>query len=191
MRKYFVLLCLFIFPATARAGIVVCDQNGVVASAPAISGEPVQGCQYYAIGQNIDSSQYNSLVQLIKTVDWKYLKMLNGFPVEMASAEKTAVDDALAAQIQAQVLSDARAGAKNSVDELSPEGVRLRAALLVVLDRFNTVTAAYDAIISCNVNNSTASVIRSCINAIPTVGQATAAQMKTAIKNKIDAGSAD
>lgn len=117
--------------------------------------------------------------------------MLGGFPVEKSPAEKVATDDALAAQIQADTLSSSRAGAKDSVNQLSAEGVRLRAALLVILKRMNDVTAAYDAIISCNINNSTAGAIRSCITAIPVVGQATAVQMKTQIKNEIDAGNAD
>lgn len=189
--KKLLFLILILASTKAYAGISVCDDgNGKVASFH-LRGNPVEGCEWYDNGQNISEAQDTAIRTLLKTVPQRYLKMINGFPAEMSPQEKVDVDDAWAAQIQADLLSVSRANAKNSVDELSPEGVRLRASLLVVLERFNTVTAAYDAIIACHVNNSTVGAIRTCVSAISPVGTATANAMRTAIKNKIYAGNAD
>lgn len=191
MKSWIMVFLILISGATfTYADISVCADGGGEVTSFNLRGDRVPGCVIYSLPGRTQA-EYDAARTLLKTQPQRYLKILNGSLVEKAPSEKVAADDALAASIQAALLSDSRAGAKASVDELSREGVRLRAALLVTLDRVNTITAAYDAIISCNVNNSTAANIRACINAIPPVGQAVALQMKNQIKGKIDAGSAD
>lgn len=181
----------FLISNTAQAGISVCDDgNGKVASF-SLRGNPIQGCEYYDNGQNISEAQDTAIRTLLKTVPQRYLKMINGFPAEMSPQEKVDVDDAWAAEIQAKTVSDSRSGAKDSVDQLSPEGVRLRASLLVILDRFNTVTKRIDDIEACIESASTLANVKTCVTALNPIGQATATQMKNAIKNEIDGGFAD
>lgn len=181
----------FLISNTAQAGISVCDDgNGRVVSFSE-RGNPIDGCEYYAAGQNISDVQDKAIRTLLKTVEKRYLKMINGFPAEMSPQEKVDVDDAWAAQIQAETLASSRSGAKDSVDQLSPEGVRLRASLLVVLDRFNTVTGRLNAIEACIENAGTLAAAKTCLAGLNSIPDATAAQMKNAIKSQIDAGSAD
>lgn len=109
----------------------------------------------------------------------------------MTQTEKDAIDAAEASAAQASLLSSSRSGAKDSVDQLSAEGVRLRAALLVILSRFNTVTYRIDSIEACIEGASTLGAAKTCLQALSPIGTATEAQMKTAIKAEIDAGNAD
>ena len=189
--KKLLFLILILASTKAYAGISVCyDGNGKVSSFH-LRGNQVQGCEWYDNGQNISEAQDTAIRTLLKTVPQRYLKMINGFPAEMSPQEKVDVDDAWAAEIQAKTVADSRSGAKDSVDQLSPEGVRLRASLLVVLDRFNTVTKRIDDVEACIENASTLANVKTCVTALNPIGRATATQMKTAIKNEIDSGSAD
>jgi hypothetical protein len=121
----------------------------------------------------------------------KYLKVVSGEVVEMSQAEKDTLDANEAAFAQAELTAQSRSGAKDSVDQLSPEGVRLRASLLVVMERFNTVTERIDAVEACIENAGTLTAAKTCLGGLSNLGTVNAAQLKTAIKNKIDAGSAD
>ena len=188
--KSILFAILFLASTNAYAGISVCHENGKVTNF-SLRGNQIQGCEFYDAGQNINETQDTAIRTLLKTVEKRYLKMINGFPFEMSPQEKVAVDDAWAAQIQADTLSASRSGAKDSVDQLSPEGVRLRASLLVILDRFNTVTKRIDAVEACIENASTLPNVKTCVTALNPIGQATATQMKNAIKNEIDGGFAD
>lgn len=182
------LIPMLLISGSAFAGIGAChDGNGNItalnrdANPVAFAG---QNCAYY---KDADYERVNAKIENVLN---KYVKW-DEEPTEMTAQEKDAVDQVEADALAAAILSSARTGAKNSVDELSAEGVRLRAALLVTLERTNEIAAKVDAIDACNTDNSTAAAIRSCIIALDPLGQATATQMKTAIKNKIDAGDTD
>ena len=117
--------------------------------------------------------------------------MINGFPAEMSPQEKVDVDDAWAAQIQAETLASSRSGAKNSVDELSPEGVRLRASLLVVMEEMNALRqwlASFKTEVAAATNLSD---LKTRVATLPATPDRTALQLKTAIRGKIDGGFAD
>lgn len=121
----------------------------------------------------------------------KYLKVVNGEVVEMSQAEKDTLDANEAAFAQAELTASSRSGAKDSVNNLTPEGVRLRASLLVVLDRFNTVTQRIDAVEACIENAGSLAAAKTCLAGLSPIGTATASQMKNAIKSQIDGGFAD
>ena len=184
------LFSIFALSSPLYAGISVCHENGKVTNF-ALRGNAIEGCEYYENGQNISEAQDTAIRTLLKTVPVRYLKMINGFPAEMSPQEKVDVDDAWAAEIQAKTLSDSRSGAKDSVDNLTPEGVRLRASLLVVLDRFNTLTDRIDAVEACIENAGSLGAAKTCLAGLSPIGTATASQMKNAIKSKIDGGFAD
>lgn len=189
--KTLIFAILFLASTNAYAGISVCfDGNGAVTQM-SLSSPPQEGCDYYDVGNGINQAQDDLIREIIKTVPQRYIKKVNGFPFEMSPAEKVAVDDAWAAQIQADTLSASRSGAKDFVDQLSPEGVRLRASLLVILDRFNTVTGRINAVESCIEGAGTLAAAKTCLAGLEAIPDATSAQMKTAIKSQIDNGSAD
>lgn len=188
--KKIIFTLILLASTNAYAGISVCHDNGKVTDF-SLRGDARPGCEFYDAGQNINETQDTAIRTLLRTVERRYLKMINSFPAEMSPQEKVDVDDAWAAQIQAETLANSRAGAKDSVDQLSPEGVRLRAFLLVVLDRFNTVTGRVNAIESCIENAGTLAAAKTCLSGLNKIQDATALQMKNAIKAQIDAGSAD
>ncbi len=189
--KKLLFLILILASTKAYAGISVCsDGNGKVTNF-SLRGNPIKGCEWYDNGQNISEAQDTAIRTLLKTVDQRYLKMINGFPAEMSPQEKVDVDDAWAAQIQADLLAASRAGAKNSVDELSPEGVRLRAALLVIMEEMNLLRgwlASFKSEVAAATNLAD---LKTRVATLPATPDRTASQLKTAIKNKIYAGNAD
>lgn len=188
--KKALLALIFFYSTNAYAGIVVCESAGEVTKFD-VSSPPQSGCEYYTSGQNITDAQDSALRTLQRTQPLRYLKMLNGFPVEKSPAEKVAADDALAAQIQADTLSSSRSGAKESVDQLSPEGVRLRAALLLTLDEINNLRQWIDAFKAQVALASNLTDLKTKVASLPSMPDRTTNQVKTAIKGKIDAGSAD
>jgi len=175
------LLILFLLiSSTSYAEDFVCPDSSYLKSASQ------SNCS--AVPDNLVPSQRD----IADKVPQKYRKVVSNLLEEMTQAEKDAVDAQEISTAAAVLLSTSRAGAKDSVDQLSSEGVRLRAALLVILDRFNLVTERIDAIENCIEANSTVANIRTCVsNLAPVLGQATATQMKNAIKTKIDGGLAD
>lgn len=184
------LFSIFALSSPLYAGISVCHENDKVTSF-ALRGNAIEGCEYYENGQNISEAQDTAIRTLLKTIPQRYLKMINSFPAEMSPQEKVNEDDAWAAEIQSKTLADSRSGAKDSVDNLTPEGVRLRAYLLVVLDRFNTVTQRIDAVEACIENAGSLAAAKTCLAGLSPIGTATASQMKNAIKSQIDGGFAD
>lgn len=192
MKKLIFLLVLFAGSIqNLNAGVVACfDEKGVLTKS-SLSSEPVPGCEYYDVGNGINQAQDDAIRLVIKNVPQRYIKKLNGFPVEMSPAEKTSVDDAWAAQIQADNLAASRSGAKDSVDGLSPEGVRLRAAMLVVLDETNNLRQWIESFKAQVASASSLADLKTRVASLPSTPDRTAAQLKTAIKKKIDAGSAD
>lgn len=191
MKNILTLIAFYsVLTVPAYAGIVVCESAGEVTKFD-VSSPPQAGCEYYASGQNITDAQDSALRTLQRTQPLRYLKMLNGFPVEKSPAEKVAADDALAAQIQADTLSSSRFWAKDSVDQLSPEGVRLRAALLVTLDEINNLRQWIEAFKAQVASATNLADLKTRVATLPATPDRTSTQLKTAIKNRIDNGSAD
>ena len=187
MRKFLFLTILFFWSASCYAGISVCsDQNGNVTSFK-LRGNSVQGCDYYDIGQNVDSSQYASISSLLKTVSRKYLKMVNGFPEEMSQSEKNAVDAAQASANTAAV----RTGAKNSSAGFYPDPLYRRALADVLVDEINNLrkwTRDFKTEVAAATNLAN---LQSRVATLPTLNGRTLSQLKTSIDNKIDSGSVD
>lgn len=124
-------------------------------------------------------------------VPQKYRKVISNLLVEMSASEKTDVDTAEATAQAAAILSNARSGAKDSVDSLSSEGERLRAALLVTLDEINNLRQWIASFKTAVAGSSTLANLKTAVAALPDTPDRTASQVKTAIKGKIDNGLAD
>lgn len=188
------LVPMLLISNVAFAGISVCrDEATNKVTNFSLRGNPLEGCHYFDV-PGVSEQDYENLRTLLKTVDRRYLKMIGTTilsVMEMSPPEKVSVDEAWAAEIQAQVLADSRSGAKNSVDQLSAEGVRLRASLLVVMEEMNalrTWLADFKAQVALA---SSLNDLKTRVATLPATPDRTASQLKTAIKNKIDAGSAD
>lgn len=95
--------------------------------------------------------------------DIKYWKVVDSSVVEMTQEEKDAIDSAEAAAL----LSSQRVGAKSKLDGMVPEHLVLRAAMGIIKEEVN--------------------ILRDLHSLAPR----TLAQLKTAIKNKIDSGDVD
>jgi len=132
MKKLILTALLLLICSTAQAGISVCyDQDGKVVQ-HTLRGNPIPGCDYYDGGGN-----YDTVRNLLKTVQQKYLKKLNNDPVEMSSAEKVAVDDALATFLETQFRMSQKANFDGS------QGVYLRALVKVLLDEINILRSQH------------------------------------------------
>lgn len=102
MKQLLIISYFLIFSTSAYAGISVCSDSSGNVTSHQLRGGAIEGCEYYDVGQSISQEQDDALRTLLKTVPTRYLKMKNGFPVEMVPQEQVLVDDALAAQITAQ-----------------------------------------------------------------------------------------
>lgn len=121
----------------------------------------------------------------------RFTKVVAGNVVAMSQAEIDAINARDAADARAALLSGSRAGAKDSVDQLSPEGVRLRAALLVTLDEINNLRQWIEAFKAQVALASNLADLKTRVSSLPAMPDRTTAQVKNAIRGKIDAGSAD
>ncbi len=158
MTKFLQWLLFFMLLSTpALAGIVVCHSGEDITDI-SISSPPVAGCEYLT-DQDLG---YDSAKDLIKTVRKKYLKWTTQLE-EMTQAEKDAFDQA---RLTTKVL-ETRSDVKKTIDNGSDEGVRLRAALLVIMEEMNIRRQQ------------------------PGLADRTVTQLKNAIKSKIDSGAAD
>ena len=156
----FIILFIHVLSGFSLAEDFVCPSGQYLKS---VDPSKASGC--FQVPEN----QIGTQRDLNDTVPSKYLKVVSGLLVEKTSQEKSDQDAAEAASALEAQRTNSRASAKSSVDELSAEGVRLRASLLVILDEINALRAA----------------------SVPALPARTASQMKTAIKNKIDNGLAD
>lgn len=181
------LILMLLISGNVYAGISVCGDETKVTSF-SLRGNPIDGCEYYDYGQNITGTEYDQIKTLLKTVPMQHLKMSNGVPVEMSEAEKTAVNDAMAAEN----VTARRTQAKNQLEGFGGITLYQRAVADVIRERENSLAGKSNAIIDCYINNSTAANIRSCIIALPKLlDNVTLSQVKTAIENKVDSGQVD
>ena len=156
------------------AGISVCyDQNNNVSNF-SLRGNAVPGCDYYDLGQNVTQQKYEMVRDLLKTVDKRYLKKMNGYPVEMSPAEKVAVDDAWAQQITDNLKTNAKSYLTND----TPDAKAMRNAFRVVMASLIETRAKVNEVINKgNIPNTT------------TLPNRTWAQVVGATKAQIDAES--
>ena len=132
MRKYAFLSVLiasfFLFNPLSFAGISVCNTDPISFS---LRGSAVEGCLYYDSGQNVTVEKYDQIKNLLQSIEQKYLKILNGFPVEMSSQEKVDVDNALAALLELNYRTDQKNNYNGS------QGVYLRALIDILIKELN------------------------------------------------------
>jgi len=105
MKTILILITLLLIPSVANAGISVCFDVDNAVKEFSLRGNPLSGCTYYDAGQNVTQVKYDTVRNLLQAVDRRYLKKLGNDPVEMSPAEKVAVDDALAASLNAAILA--------------------------------------------------------------------------------------
>ena len=111
--------------------------------------------------------------------------------------QRSAAQSALAAFDWSQTAQDAwelqqrRVEAKAALAEAKAESATLRALLLIVLDEFNLHSAKTNAILTAIDNAATLAALKTAVAAITDLPTRTAAQLRTAIQNKIDAGDVD
>lgn len=180
-------LSLILYPSLAFAGITVCYNPDDTVKDFSLSGSSVEGCDYFDIGFNVTEAKYDQIKNLLKTVERRYLKKLSGEPVEMSSAEKVAVDDALAAEIEA----DLRANSKSQFDGNNQTALGLRCLAKVVLDEINTArkwTRDFKTEVAAATNLAN---LQSRVATLPTLNDRTLAQAKTAIAGCVDNLEAD
>lgn len=133
------LIPFLLFSSTAFAGISVCtDVNSAVTSYN-LRGGSVTGCNYYELGKNnVDQTEYNRITTLFRSIPRQHIKVSNGSPVEMTTAEETAVDDAMAAALTSTI----RTNAKAEIDNFTEMPLFHRALADIIKDEINTLRAA-------------------------------------------------
>ena len=105
MKKTLILITILLIPSVSYAGISVCFDVDSTVREFSLRGNQLLGCTYYNAGQNVTQAKYDTVRNLLQTVERRYLKKLGNDPVEMSPAEKVAVDDALAASLNADILA--------------------------------------------------------------------------------------
>lgn len=187
MKKIILLIILLTISTNAYAGISVCYNPDNTVKEFILRGNVIPNCDYYDVGLNVTQAKYDIVRNLLQTVPVKYLKKLGAYPVEMSSSEKVAVDDALAAQLDAEF----RAGSKAQFDGNNTTATPLRCLAKVILDEINVLRTrdrdrAVDVANATNLANlKTLWAARSSLN------DRTLAQAKTAIQNCVDLGETD
>lgn len=170
----------------AFAGLVVCPDSGPVEEFG--SGDPQANCLFLDPPHTCTQGQFDSALSLFQTVPKRYIKVLSGFPVEMSPAEKVAVDDALAAEIE----TDLRTRSKGQFDGNNIGALGLRCLAKVINDRENSTAAKINAILNCNDNSANAGAFKTCVAGLSDLNETvTLAQAKTAIAACVDNLEAD
>lgn len=172
---YIAFLSIIYLPQ-AFAGQSVCPDGTGGVQGYASRGNPIQGCLYFDAGTTTTQAEYDRIKTLFKTVPQQHIKIVNNSPEEMTASEKTAVNDAMAAEQTASI----RSGSKNAVTGFNDTALFYRALVQVLLDEINILRADIDSI------SKQSSQITDLNRPARTLSQA-----RTAIENKIDGGSVD
>lgn len=184
MKKFLFVAFLLHFIPSAFAGISVCYDDGRVTSF-SLRGSSFAGCAYYDAGFNVTQNEYGEIKSLLINVDIKYLKEVDGKPVEMTAQEKTAVDDAIAAAAETAF----RNTQKSLID--GTDGVYLRALINTLIDEINILRQWNTSFKAEVAAASSLADLKTRVSTLPNTPDRTLAQAKTAILSKIDDGSAD
>ena len=185
MKTFLFTISFFFVSSLAQAGISVCYNPDNIVSDFSLSGNPIQNCDYYNAGQNVTQAKYDTVRNLLQTVERRYIKKLGDDPVEMSPAEKVAVDDAFAVEVETQY----RTGQKSNFNGAG--GVYLRALVKVLLDENNNLRQWITSFKAEVEASSNLADFKTRVAALPNTPDRTLAQAKTAIQNKIDDKSVD
>lgn len=131
----------------------------------------------------------NTIINLLRTIPIKYLKVVNSMVVEMTAEEKLAVDAAEAFALSAKQQAEMRNIGPIVIDEKSAQYAVLRGMLIEILNYDNTERTNFNSLLTWLGTQGTL-VNR---NQLPSaqLSIATVSQALTAIKNRIAAGEAD
>ena len=153
---YKILIILFISTSCYAGDIVVFDEgdDSIILYRKSVNTPDWEGRSDVLINPDVSA---------LNDIPLKYWKHSSGTVVEMTTGEKTTVDNAITTANNASI----RTSAEGDVDAFSVDGVRLRAALLVVMDEINILRATQS------------------------LADRTASQLKTAVKGKVSSGDAD
>lgn len=131
------VLLLLLKANVVWAGISVCH-TGETVTRTALRGDPIPGCEYLTVPQTATQQEYDDARTLIKTVRRDFLKWTTALE-EMTQVEK----DAVTAATQAAYDDSVRQQAKVDTEAFSQEGVRLRAALIYMIQQVNALRAQH------------------------------------------------
>ena len=183
---HFLIIAFFLtFCQISYAGISVCYNPDNTVDNFSLRGDAIPNCVYYDAGQNVTQQKYDTVRNLLKTVAVRYLKKLNGDPVEMSPAEKVAVDDALALQLETQFRTSQKANFDGS------QGVYLRALVQTLLNENNDLRQWITSFKAQTALATNLSNFQTRVASLPNTPDRTLTQAKTAIQAKIDDKSVD
>ena len=184
--KTLILITLLLMPSIASAGISVCFDVDNSVKDFSLRGNPMPSCAYYSIGLNgVTQAKYDTVRNLLQTVERRYLKKLGNDPVEMSPAEKVAVDDAFAALVETEYRTNQKANFDGA------NGVYLRALVKVLLDENNTLRQWITSFKTQVAASSNLADFKTRVAALPSTPDRTLDQAKTAIVNAIDTKAVD
>ena len=187
---YLIFIIILLATSTSYAGISVCrnDQTNEVTNY-SLRGNPLSGCHYFDI-PGVNETDYNNLRNLLKTVPTYHIKMTGttiGSIQEMSAAEKTAVNDAIAAATTLQI----RTNAKTNLDNFNSGSLYQRAFADITRDEINILRAwitDFKADVAAATNLTD---LKTRVAANSDLPDRTLTQLKTSIKSRIDSGQVD
>jgi len=182
-------------------------QEKILYTLKAIKEAQITGSQYFTEGTSSDNfgtiASYQAIeAEIAGLITLGYIQSFNlstgkkGLFLTQAGldwviADKATKDAQTATAAAAQKILDDRAFAKALKDALSADGVLFRALVLVLVDELNAHADKENSILTAIDSGSTLAQVKTNIAAIADYPQRTIAQLKTAMENKIDAGTAD
>lgn len=134
---------------------------------------------------NSDDSKRETVLNLLRSVQIKYLKVVAGELLEMTQEEKSAIDSAEALAS----LNSFRSTALSLVDLKDPQAAIIRSALIEILNYCNAERNKFNTLLAWLGTQGTLSN-RTQLNAMSLI-EATVQQAKDSIKNRINNGEAD
>lgn len=138
---------------------------------------------------NSSEDMRNTIINLIKTVPLKYLKIVNSMVVEMTSDEKLVVDAEEAFSISNKQQEDMRNQGPVLIESRDAQNAILRAILLELLNYVNTERTNFNSLLTWLGGQGGLTNRVQLTNF--QLNTATALQALTAIKNRIANGEAD
>ena len=190
MKRHFyeiAILSTFALCSPLYAGQSICPDgfNGVSSYSASSESEP--GCLYFDPGFNTTQTEYDRIMVLFKIVPQQHIKIVNNSPEEMTTAEKTAVNNAMAT---AQTLA-IRTGAKNQLSGFADGPLFQRAVADILKDEINTLRAWTVSFKTEVAAASNLADLKTRVSTLSTLNPRTLSQLKTAIHNRADDGSVD
>ena len=179
---FFMLFCTSVY-----AGQSVCPDGAGGVSNYFDRGPAIPGCTFYDPPHNTTQIEFDRIFTLFRTVPRQHIKIVAGSPEEMTPAEKTVVNDAIAAQMTL----DIRNGAKARMTGFEVDALQLRAFADILKDEINDQRAwltSFKAEVAASISLADFKIR---VAALPNMPQRTLAQLRTAIQSRIDSGAVD